>query len=104
MNFIQIKDNFIILKVKIKANQSLTKITLVDLDFIYLSVNAVPDKEKANKEIIKYFENLFNVEKNNITIEIGKHIPKKKEIKIIGSYNYNCIINILKSNVEKLDF
>lgn len=83
MNSVEVNGNSFYLYIRAKTNRKETEIMSIDIDFVYMSVAAVPDKEKANKELIRFFENLFNVPKGGVTIESGIHSFKKR-IKITG--------------------
>ncbi len=96
----KINENALFLNIKAKTNKNDTKIMEIDSDFIYLAVSAVPDKEKANKQIIKYFENLFKITKTDVTIEFGKH-RSEKLIKIKGIFESEKVLQILEATVRK---
>lgn len=77
MSPFSINKSGIILSFKVKANKNKTEIISIDDDYIYIHVAAVPDKEKANKEIIKFLSELLEIPKNTIEIESGEHCPIK---------------------------
>lgn len=75
-----IKDNNII-KINVKVNKDNTKITDFDKEnnLFILNIKSIPEKGKANLEIIKYFKKQFNL---NIKIISGL-TSRKKILKII---------------------
>lgn len=77
MPSIEIKEGFILLVLKVKANSSQTEIKSIDPDFIYISVAAVADKEKANKALIRFVAKLFGIPKTSVSILSGKHSSTK---------------------------
>lgn len=69
------------LRVKVKTNAILSKIKNADDDIIKVDIAAVPEKGKANKELIKLLANEFKVDKDKIKIISGKS-SKLKLVKI----------------------
>lgn len=63
----------------VKTNMPKTRITNIEGNSIKLDVHAIPEKGKANLEIIKFFKKEF---KKNIEI-ISGHNSKKKLVKVI---------------------
>ncbi len=55
-----IRGNILHIKVKPKARE--TKITGIDGDKVLVDVAAVPEKNKANQEIVKFFKKLTKKE------------------------------------------
>lgn len=62
----------IILTIKAKPNSSITTVTSHDEDYVYVSIAAVPDKDKANRELINYLCHCFAVKKEKIKILKGE--------------------------------
>lgn len=82
------------LAIKVKTNSTQTEIRDVDSDFIYVSVAAVPDKEKANKELVKFVSKLFGVSRELISIVSGQH-SSTKTVQIRKSMELPMIQDIL---------
>ena len=75
-------ENWNILKVKVITNAQKTEITWELEDWtIKLKVRAIPEKWKANSEIIEYFSKILNLNKSKIEIISGK-TSKRKLLKI----------------------
>jgi uncharacterized protein (TIGR00251 family) len=74
----------IILKVKIIPKSSRTEIVgQLGKDTLKIKIKAVPEKGKANKELIKLLSKKFKVPQKNIIILRGASSPLK-HIKIIS--------------------
>ena len=75
-------ENWNILKVKVITNAQKTEISWELEDWtIKLKVRAIPEKWKANSEIIEYFSKILNLNKRKIEIISGK-TSKIKLLKI----------------------
>lgn len=75
-------ENWNILKVKVITNAQKTEIIWELEDWtIKLKVRAIPEKWKANSEIIEYFSKILNLNKSKIKIISGK-TSKIKLLKI----------------------
>ncbi|RAL55478.1 hypothetical protein BLD25_04475 [Candidatus Gracilibacteria bacterium GN02-872] len=75
-------ENGNILKVKVITNAQKTEITgELEDGTIKLKVRAIPEKGKANSEIIEYFSKILNLNKSKIEIISGK-TSKIKLLKI----------------------
>ena len=75
-------ENWNILKVKVITNAQKTEIIWELEDWtIKLKVRAIPEKWKANSEIIEYFSKILNLNKIKIEIISGK-TSKIKLLKI----------------------
>ena len=75
-------ENWNILKVKVITNAQKTEISWELEDWtIKLKVRAIPEKWKANSEIIEYFSKILNLNKSKIEIISGK-TSKIKLLKI----------------------
>jgi uncharacterized protein (TIGR00251 family) len=78
-----IKEGKVVFNIKVKAGTGKTQIVDVMKDgVIKITVKAIPEKGKANSEIIKYLSKVFKTEKENIKILSGAK-NSKKLIKII---------------------
>ena len=75
-------ENWNILKIKVITNALKTEIIWELEDWtIKLKVKAIPEKWKANSEIIEYFSKILNLNKSKIEIISGK-TSKIKLLKI----------------------
>lgn len=70
-----------IIKVKIHPNSKENKIIKEDDEFLELKIKAPAIENKANKELIDFLSEHFNVSKSLITIKSGEH-SKNKTINI----------------------
>lgn len=67
------------LKVKVTPNSSRTEIKEITNNLVKISLNAPPEKDKANKELIKFFKKKFKL---NARIKTGK-TNREKILEII---------------------
>ena len=75
-------ENWNILKIKVITNAQKTEIIWELEDWtIKLKVRTIPEKWKANSEIIEYFSKILNLNKSKIEIISGK-TSKLKLLKI----------------------
>ena len=66
-----IKDNKLIIKVKVIPGSSRNYIDTVKNNELVIKINAVPEKGKANKELIKFLAKELNTVKSEIDIISG---------------------------------
>lgn len=72
------KHRILRLNIKISARSSQNAFAgKMDDGTIKIKIAAVADKEKANKELIKFLSESLDVPKKNISIISGQHSPKK---------------------------
>lgn len=67
------------IKVKVNPNSSKNEIREIKDDLIKINLNAPPEKDKANKELIKFFKKKFKL---SVRIKSGK-TNKEKILEII---------------------
>ncbi len=67
------------LKIKVTPNSSKNEVIEHTGNFMRVKINAVPEKGRANKELIKFLAKHFNIKKSAILIKGGE----KSRIKII---------------------
>ena len=72
-----------ILQVKIHPNSKENKIIKFNDNILELKIKAPAIEGKANKELIKYLSEIFNIKKSSINIKNGEH-SKIKLINIDG--------------------
>lgn len=71
------------LRIKVIPNATLTKIKEVMSDETWkITVAAKPEKNLANRELIKYLSKLFKVDKSHLSV-IGGRAERLKMVKII---------------------
>ncbi|HUU77695.1 MAG TPA: DUF167 domain-containing protein [candidate division Zixibacteria bacterium] len=69
--------NGIIVKLTVKPN-SKKQDFIIDQGFLFVSVKSPPDKGKANKELIKYLSEIFNISSSNFELISGQTSRDKK--------------------------
>lgn len=89
INCYTIKENKIILQVKVKPNSQSNKITKIINNELCININAQPEKGKANKKLIAFLSKILKVPKIEIDIVKGAtnshkiiHISKKAKISL----------------------
>ncbi len=93
MSFFTIKDqNSLILSIKLTPNAKKTSIIGVSCDdkyghFIKISVTTIPEKGKANKDLIAFLSKTLKIAKSNFEIISGM-TDRYKKIMIIGDVEY----------------
>lgn len=96
-------DNGYIIRVRLTPNSSSCKVlgTTQDVNedvFLKISVVSVPEKGKANKELINYLAKKLKIAKSDFEILSGE-LDKWKKIKIISTQNLDSIlINLMESS------
>ena len=83
MESIEIKDNGVLLRLRISPNASKNQI-IKENDMIKLKITAQPIEGKANKAVIEYLSKLFKVPKSSVEIVKGD-TSKEKTIFITTS-------------------
>ena len=68
----------IILNVKLVPNSSFSKIVDYTEEYVRIKISAPPIENKANKELISYCSDFFNVNKSKISIISGEKSKLKK--------------------------
>ena len=97
-------DNGYIIRVRLTPNSSSCKVlgTTQDVNedvFLKISVVSVPEKGKANKELINYLAKKLKIAKSDFEILSGE-LDKWKKIKIISTQNLDSIlINLMESTL-----
>jgi len=67
-----------IIEAKVKTKQQTNSITKMDDGTYKISVKALPDKNKANIEIIDLLSKHFDTPKSQISIQSGKTLQRKE--------------------------
>lgn len=87
--------NDLIISVYAKPNAKETKFLTIYNNALKISLHAVPEDGKANKELISYFSKIFNIPKNSITILKGETTQNKLvHIKNIKESEVRAILKI----------
>ncbi|KAM0679876.1 hypothetical protein GINT2_002048 [Glugoides intestinalis] len=89
---------FFILQVKVKTDAPSTGIKTINADELIVNVSAPADKEKANKELTKYFSILFQCQKESVVLVSGQH-SSKKMVKVTMSHSIDEIEKILENSL-----
>lgn len=69
-----------VLEIKVITNAPRSEIVGESGGFLKVKLNAVPEKGKANEELIKVLAEAYNVPKSNITIKRGKNSRRKQVV------------------------
>ena len=96
-------DQGIILRVRLSPNSSCCKVLGIftspdNLEFIKISVISVPEKGKANKELINWLSKTLDIAKSNFTIITGE-LDKYKKILITAEQS--SVIKALNNLLPK---
>lgn len=84
----------LIIQLKVQTASSKRKIVYLDDGSVKVYVNSAPEKNKANKELIKYLSDKLRVSKSNITIIKGETSKIKTfKIKRINSEDFHNIVD-----------
>ncbi|MBW2963709.1 DUF167 domain-containing protein [Candidatus Woesearchaeota archaeon] len=67
------------LKVKVTPNSSKTEIKSIENNLVKININAPPEKDKANKELIKFLKKQFKL---SVKIKTGK-TSREKVLEIV---------------------
>lgn len=82
MSFYQWRDKYLILNLHVQSRAKENSITGIHGDMLKLKIKSPPVDNKANKEIVSYLANEFDVTKSSIELISGQlHRDKKFLIK-----------------------
>lgn len=70
--------NGVIFNVKLVPNSSFNKIVDFTNEFVRIKISAPPLENRANKELIEFCSDLFDISKSKITIVSGEKSKLKK--------------------------
>ena len=71
-------DTGVYIKIKAVPGSSRSRIAGLLDDALKVNIAAVPEKSKANKELIRFLAKLLNLPKSAVTITAGLHDARKK--------------------------
>lgn len=89
-----------VIELKVIPKASKTAISGTIEGRLKLLINAVPEKGKANSEIIKFFSKFMKIPKSNIEIIFGKTSYRKS---ILLDISFNSSSEIFKKFFENLN-
>ena len=90
----------IVFNVKLVPNSSFSKVVDFTEEYVRIKISAPPIENKANKELIEFCSDLFDVNKSKLKIISGEK-SKVKKVLIIGS-KYSDIIQKLMFVLDSL--
>lgn len=90
MSFFEWQDRSLLLKLHVQPRAKENNITGIHGDMLKLKIKSPPVDNKANKEIISYLANEFNVTKANVELKSGQLSRDKKflikEVKVLPEW------------------
>lgn len=98
MNAIKMTESSFSFTAKIKPNASNNRIVKFNEEELEISIKAPPDRERANKELIKYLSAIFECTKDKIQISNGAH-SSNKTIKIDLPIDLNEITRLIRNEM-----
>ena len=98
--FLTKTDKGIVFSVKLVPNSSFSKIVDFAQDFVRIKISSPPIDNRANKELIEFCSDLFDVNKSKIKITSGEKSKIKKVL--ISSNNYDEILKKLLFVLDSL--
>ena len=99
-SFITEKDNSIHLTVAVKPGSRKKAIIIDENDnFLFIHLQSPPDKGKANKELLKYLSNFFDIQLAFLQI-ISGHTSRTKVVTIEHSTKEEIIKKLLEKKNE----
>lgn len=90
----------IVFNVKLVPNSSFSKVVDFTEEYVRIKISAPPIENKANKELIEFCSDLFDVNKSKLKIISGEK-SKVKKVLIIGA-KYSDIIQKLLFVLDSL--
>ncbi|ELA48176.1 TIGR00251 family protein [Vavraia culicis subsp. floridensis] len=71
MSFAKSTGKGVLLNLVIRPGSNCTGLTRIQDGQLHVDVNAVPEKNKANKEVIRFISTLLKVDKSSVSIVSG---------------------------------
>ena len=99
-NYLTETTNGIIFNVKLVPNSSFSKVVDFTDEYVRIKISAPPIENKANKELIEFCSDLFDVNKSKLKIVSGEK-SKVKKVLITGS-KYDDVIQKLMFVLDSL--
>ncbi len=78
MNFLKNEKNGVSIALKIIPNSSQDKVIGYADDFLKIKITAPPNENKANKHVIEYLSDIFDVPKSKISFISGEKSKLKR--------------------------
>lgn len=92
-NYISYTTDGVIFCVKLVPNSSFSKIVDYTNDYVRIKISSPPLENRANKELIEFCSDLFNVNKSKLSIVSGEKSKLKKIL--IKDVKYDDVIQKL---------
>jgi uncharacterized protein (TIGR00251 family) len=99
MSYFTLKQNDITLNIKVKTNKKQTKLSGVENNCLVVELASLPIEGKANKELISFLAEVFQIPKSHIELIGGE----KWKNKIVQLPKNEKIIAILKKMEPEAD-
>lgn len=88
-----------IIKVKIIPRSKTNQIISFENDLLKIKIHEIPEKGKANVELINFLSEILNISKGNITIKTGS--SAKIKLIQIDQISKDEFDKIIKNRIEK---
>lgn len=85
-----------IINLYIMPNSKVTEVGGKYLDRVKIKISSPPERDKANKELLKFLSQKLNIPRKSIKIISGK-TSKFKQVKILNIPQKDTISNLLKN-------
>ena len=99
-NYLTETTNGIIFNVKLVPNSSFSKVVDFTDEYVRIKISAPPIENKANKELIEFCSDLFDVNKSKLKIVSGEKSKVKKVL--ITDSKYDDVIQKLMFVLDSL--
>ncbi len=64
--------NLILLNVKVVSNSSKNSVEGVEDNYLKIKITALPEKGRANRELVRFLASLLGVRKSSVTVSKGR--------------------------------
>jgi len=99
MQFLRQDKNSVLLRIRVSTGAKKTKIIGQHSSQLRINIHAVPERSKANQEMIAFFAHILHKRKDEISICHGE-TSRNKTLRI-ENICISDLVNILKKLVEK---
>ena len=99
MPYIRQTENGVLLSVKARPNRPATRIISFDDDAVYIDIAAVPDKNKANKELVCCLEKLLGTGKGSVALVSGEK-SHNKVVAVRGAGLFDIVQRAVESELN----
>lgn len=97
--FIEDRQDKIILKIKVIPNSPINCIKEISGDMLKIKINALPENNMANKELISYLSDVLDIKKSDI--EIIKGLKSREKIVQIIKANKDDILKKINKELKE---